>query len=143
MQSLRKANILLGGEREKWEDPNEVITLEPKVIRVNFNRYHLQGRNEEAIDCYNRIILLSPNNVLAYFGKGIAYLDMKQREKAIECFDEAIRMYPNFTNVHYTKGQTLKLMGKTKEAMECFDKAVSLDENCYEALQYKALALTF
>ncbi|MTF40327.1 protein kinase domain-containing protein [Cyanobacterium aponinum] len=54
----------------------------------------------EAIDLYNQVIELNPNNATAYNNRGLAYDELKQYQKAIDSYNRAIELDSNYTNAY-------------------------------------------
>lgn len=69
-------------------------------------------RYERAIQCYNKVIELNPNDTEAYFRRGQAYQGLQQYKKAIKDYDKALELNPNFTYAKNNRDACLKAMGK-------------------------------
>jgi tetratricopeptide (TPR) repeat protein len=50
---------------------------------------------QEAVDDFNEVINLQPHNAHAFFGRGLAYKNMKKYEEAAEDFEKAKECQPN------------------------------------------------
>ncbi len=86
--------------------------------------------NYDAIDLFGKAIDEDPNDIDAWYNKGIAHHIVGEHEKAIGCFEHII-LYKGLTdpNSHfvadawYQKGKVLKSLGRDDEAREAFTKA--------------------
>ena len=54
------------------------------------NLYKLLGNNNKAINFYDKIITLNPENVDAHFNKGLVLANQKNYDNSIECFKKVI-----------------------------------------------------
>lgn len=97
----------------------------------------------DAITAYTEAIRLDPNDVVAWYNKGIALKTLTEYDSAIECFDEAIRLNPNNAGPWTGKGVALYYQGKADDAIKCFNEAIRLDPNDSEAWSNKGAALRF
>ncbi len=85
-----------------------------------------QGKRQEAIDHYKKIIKADPSNGRAYLMVGNNLDILKENEEAIENFKQATLTDPaNPLGYHYL-GKTLTQAGKDEEAIEKYKKALSL-----------------
>ena len=106
-----------------------------------------------AIRLYTEGIQLNPNNVAAYYNRGLAYSNLNQYEQAISDFSKAIALKPDFAEAYYNRGVIYdRLRGfawevevKHKEqAVQDFSKAIELNPNFAEAYRARAgIYLTF
>jgi len=59
-------------------------------------RYWFENEYDEAINSYTEAIKISPDDALAYCGRGDAYYQKGEYDKAIIDYTEMIRVYPDF-----------------------------------------------
>ena len=57
--------------------------------------YDKLGQHQRAIEDYDKVIELDPNNAEAYNNRGSSYHSLGQNERATEDFDKAIELDPN------------------------------------------------
>jgi tetratricopeptide (TPR) repeat protein len=92
------------------------------------------GKHDKAIECFDRAILLNPNDMAAYFSRGNAYLETGYVGEAIKNYNVVIKRDPNYTKnnpvdsgkVYYKRGVAYDKMGKAVEAADNFNKAIEL-----------------
>jgi tetratricopeptide (TPR) repeat protein len=119
-------NTLWKNEITLWED---CIKKSPKKERALYNlgrAYYDFVRYKEALEAYQRIILLKPNYQLAYNGLGLTYKALGFYKEAIEAFQGALLIQPNFTPALNNLGATYTEMGRQVEAIEILKKAIQL-----------------
>ena len=89
-----------------------------------------QGKYDEAIRNYENLILISPENKMAYYNEGYIYLVEKQEYgNAVEAFEQAIAIDPSFVQAVYNLGRTFEAMGRYDEAREQYKLALKLKTN--------------
>ena len=91
-----------------------------------------QGRHEEAIEWFDRSILIAKDIgprkfALPHYGRGNSLLALKKHELALEAFAQAIGYDKNYASPHYGKGQTLMAMKDFTKAADAFRVASELD----------------
>lgn len=52
-----------------------LILIKVVVIHISAILLKKFGRNDEAIDCYNKLILINPNDANAYFQRGFLLME--------------------------------------------------------------------
>jgi len=87
---------------------------------------HDQGKLDEAIAAYDKVIELNPNLAQAWSNKGAALRLQGKYDEAIQALDKAIQINPQLAQAWHNKGTALKTLGKTSEANAAFTKAKEL-----------------
>ena len=90
------------------------------------NSLYEQGRYNEAVQFYDRAILINPQLETAWFNKGNALYMQGNYEEALQVFDKAIEINPQDAITWNCRGLTLIKLGRTVEANESFAKAKEL-----------------
>jgi tetratricopeptide (TPR) repeat protein len=65
--------------------------------------FFVLGREEEAIDCYDKTLELNPRKADAWHPKGISLGSLGRFAEAIHCFDKALELYPNSTRARSSR----------------------------------------
>ena len=66
---------------------------------------HLSRREYDwAIEDYNTVIEMKPDNVEAYIHRGLAYHHKGEYDRAIGDFTKAIELKPNYADAYYDRG---------------------------------------
>ena len=99
------------------------------------------GKYEEAIDCIDNALKLSPNNEVALVNKGMALSRLGRHREALKCYNEAIRVNPSYEVAWNNKGNALTRLNRYDEAIKCYDRAIHLDEEYREAWVNKGYVL--
>ena len=94
---------------------------------------HNQGRLQEAVDIYSKIIEAVPKEqktILAVITKhrGMAYFAMNKLDQALNDFETSIQADPKSFRTYYYKGIVYAIQKKYKEAVDCYSKSLSLNE---------------
>jgi tetratricopeptide (TPR) repeat protein len=112
-----------------------------------------------AVECYDKIIEINPNNALAWVHKGIALFKMaifkmamtgkvinELFEEAIECYNRALEINHIYAEAWINKGNTYGNMNKYgkaiyEKALQYYNRALEIDPIYEKALQYYNRAL--
>ena len=103
-----------------------------------FNRgfaYDEKGDHDKAIEDYNKIIELNPEDADAYLNRGNAYYGKGEFDRAIEDYSKAIELNPEYARAYTNRGvayRKSKQYGKEEE--EDYKKALELNPNEVDAM---------
>ena len=90
-------------------------------------------KNEEAIDCYKKAIVMQPFKPEIFFNMGRVYDELNQYEKAIESYEKAIRLDANYTKALINQGASLREVKRYQEAKKSIEKALRINPKIAEA----------
>jgi tetratricopeptide (TPR) repeat protein len=90
---------------------------------------------QQALDTYERALVLNRADGQAYRGKGNALYGLKRYEEAFESFARAARLDPTSAN-YLNKGNALAHLQRYDEALKAYDEARQRDPN-YAAAYYE------
>lgn len=99
-------------------DPVKTL-LSRGAAYLNLNRY------DNAVDDFNRVVDLDPDNERAYYYRGIAKLKTKQFEQAVEDLNTSLAQNAERGASFLARGLALAEIGKDDEAVADFKKAMS------------------
>jgi tetratricopeptide (TPR) repeat protein len=99
------------------------------------------GRNQEALDAFNKTLERKPDYAIAWHFKGIALMNLGRDQEALVAFDKALAINPDNTATLYSKGATLCIRGRDQEALGVFDKALSINPDYANAWCGKGVVL--
>jgi tetratricopeptide (TPR) repeat protein len=85
---------------------------------------HQVGKNEIAIDLFEKAIRANPNEPDFYNNSGEAFRALKKYDQAIACYKQAIEINPGFAGAYNNFGNVLKEMGKYEDAIERYQQAI-------------------
>lgn len=105
---------------------------------------HDQGRFEEAIRTYNRVIALSANQpraaATANLRIGNAYMAQGKFGNAEIAYERAVTLNPTDAESYNNLGEALGELKQYPRALEAFNKAISLDQNLLKAKYNQAVS---
>ena len=92
--------------------------------------YQNMGKFDIALDIYNEIGNLYPNNKSAFFNAGYIYLvEVLDFENAVRSFQTAIVIDPSYVEAVYNLGRTYEEMGRYDDARIQYTQAMELVSN--------------
>jgi tetratricopeptide (TPR) repeat protein len=100
-----------------------------------------QGKYEEAITYFDKVLALDPNDRDMLYYKGISLEGLGKHEEAITYFDKVLALDQNDTDTLTYKGISLESLGKHEEAITYFDRVLTLDPNNVNTLRWKEYTL--
>ena len=121
----------------------------PLALRLGTALASLGGeRQGEAMDCFRRVIALSPGNAVAHLQLGLAFWRRGDAAPAIALAERAARLDPKLAAAHGALGSMLRSAGRTNEAVASLRAALTLNADdaaacfhlgmCLSALEGKA-----
>jgi len=117
----------------------KALQNKPDDIIARYSLGMLYQKNKQfnkAMDVYNELIKLHPDNAAAYFNIGYIYLtELLEFENAEKAFSKAIEIKPDYTAAVYNLGRTYEVMGKTELAKEKYRDALKLTTNYSLAIE--------
>jgi tetratricopeptide (TPR) repeat protein len=99
------------------------------------------GRDQEALQCFDRALAIDPRYVKAWALKGATLGMLDRHEEALKCLDTALAIDPRDVDAWNYKGATLGMLDRHQEALQCFDQALAIDPTNAIAQQGKPVAL--
>jgi len=105
---------------------------------------HEQGRFDEAVRIYNRVIALSVNQprvaAVANFRIGNVYMTQRKFGNAEVAFERAITLNPADAESHNNLGEALGELKQYPRALEAFNRAINLDQKLIKAKYNQAVS---
>jgi len=106
--------------------------------------YGDSGKYEKAIECFDKVIELEPNNASAWTNKGTLLSLSRKYQEAIKCYDKAIELEPDNAITWFNKGsRALQFLDKYEESIKCFDKVIELEPDNASAWTSKAVMFEY
>jgi len=99
------------------------------------------GKADEAIDHFNRSLLLDPDSAVTHNNLGSLLDEIGRKDEAIVHYKKAMELKPDLPEVHYNFATLLAAEGKTDEAVAEFRQAVRFKPDYIESLSRLGLAL--
>ena len=102
--------------------------------------FHQQGRLQEAITLYQRVLQSDPRNSDALHLLGLLLATVGQPEKAVILLTDAVQIQPSNPAIQTNLGSALSALGRHAEALACYDRAIALQPNLAVAYRGRAVA---
>jgi tetratricopeptide (TPR) repeat protein len=112
---------------------------DPKSLSVIGDKYFEGGRFEKAIEVYEKVLELDPNDVDTYNDLGLAYHYTGKSDIAIEKLKKGTEVMPSYQRVWLSLGFVLVSTGITEDAKPVLKKAVELDPDSTVGLEAKRM----
>ncbi|MCX5848920.1 MAG: tetratricopeptide repeat protein [Deltaproteobacteria bacterium] len=132
---LAVLSILTWRQCGYWKNGIELVNHTLQVTKNNYMAHIVRGQiyfdlgqYQQAIDDFNKVILLKRDFVTSYNNRGCAYAKLGQYQKAFEDFNEAIRLHQDFADAYNNRGCAYANTGQPRLAIEDFDKAIRLNK---------------
>ena len=121
-------------ERESDRSKAKIFVSNIRTPRGNPDSHYLlacyyqeRGRHKEAVEEFNKVIVIDPLHVKAYNGLGVSYSELKDYSKAISAYLTALKLNPELDYVHNNLGYCYLLQGNMDAAVDAFRKAAALN----------------
>jgi protein O-GlcNAc transferase len=88
-----------------------------------------QGRLQDALSQFDRLLLLEPNHVAAITERSTVLLALEQYDAAAAGLEKAIALDPGYAEAHLNRGMLYGRLKRHDDAIGSFDKALRLDPN--------------
>jgi len=75
---------------------------------------------------FTRVIELSPNTSVAFFGRASSYAGERKYREAVKDYGKAISLEPEFWEAYVNRGISLVALGEPGRAVEDYSKAIKL-----------------
>jgi tetratricopeptide (TPR) repeat protein len=125
-----------------WID--RALRANPRDAAAHINRglaLQALGRQEEALDGFQRASALSPDLPEGPFNAGNALLALGRPADALSSFTRAVLIRPGYAEGWYNHGTTLLALRQPEEALRSFDRAIALLPGYAEAHANRGHAL--
>src|SRR6266702_2742565 len=87
---------------------------------------HQQGRLQEAVSLYQRVLQSEPRNSDALHLLGLVMATVGQAQKAVSLLTAAVQIQPSNPAMQTNLGGALSAVGRHAEALPCYDRAIAL-----------------
>ncbi len=138
------------------EAPEIALDSYRKVLKANpYNRdalakiatidqTYFKENIDEAMDCYNRLLEIEPQNPHIYYELGHLYLDKNDKMNAANAFKLSLKSDSKNAFAHNALAYSLVQLGLTDEAIEHYKEAINLNpDNEWTAIVAQALGTVY
>ncbi len=134
---LLVAGVLMLMGYWSWQYQQETIA---SVYYIRGLIYYQKEDYDRAIEDYNKVIELNPNDAIAYKDRGLAYHYKKDYNLAIEDYNKAIELNPKFTEAYIIRGTVYDDLEDYDLAIEDYSKAIELNPKYVTVYNNRGLA---
>jgi len=100
-----------------------------------------QKKSQEAINCFNQVVLIDPNLISGHMGLGQAYLQFNDSEKALRAFKKVTEINPSYSPAYFALGDVYYQTKQEEKAAQSYKKTIELNPKSPDA--YQRLAFIF
>ena len=100
-----------------------------------------QGRPDDAVTTYKKVLKIKPDYAEAHGNMGIAYKTLGKLEAAIVSYRDAIRLKPDYAEAHSNLAAALQTQGKLDEAIASYGRALEIEPDFVEDHNNLGIAL--
>ncbi len=111
------------------EDFSQCLELMPDHEKAALNIGQIlikQGKNMQAIELYNELLIKYPNTAMSYYNRGIAFSNIKDYNTALDDFNQAIELDPNYSMAYNNRGNVYFLLSQKDKACSDWKKSLEL-----------------
>ncbi|MHC4444549.1 MAG: tetratricopeptide repeat protein [Planctomycetota bacterium] len=141
MTTTISRNVIYQSGFNLWSDVAEKSPNNYRAYNSLGVYFFFEGRIEESIAQYHKVLRLVPNHDRAHNNLGNSLLEQKQYDKAIQHYMKAVQSNPKYTHAYLNWGAALARQGKYEEAIDRFDKALELSPDSFKTHYQYGLAL--
>ena len=105
-------------------DPAEIET----VLQQAIAQYENQNF-DNALEILEQVLVLAPNNFLAYNARGTVYSDLKDYDQAVADYTKVVELEPLFPHAYYNRGRVYSILEKFDDALADLQKSIGLSPN--------------
>ncbi len=89
-----------------------------------------------ALEIFEKIIQLDPNNAIVYYNRGKLYRDLNENGNAVEDYHKSIELDPNNAEAYYNCGNANLSLKQYHDAIMDYQKAIKIEPNNATAYYY-------
>ena len=125
-RSAKSSRDLLEGDYEALRD-KFVKEVENHSIFLEARLYSINGKPEEALRKYKRLVSLKPDHYLGWTHLGDTYRELLRYDESLEAYEKASMMAPNDSAILYNVAATYALLKQKDKMLETLSRAIAND----------------
>ncbi len=132
-ESLDALTRLVQEQREKLFKEFETrerqffLEVEAHTLFIEASFHYVNGKHDEALKLYKKLVLLKPNHYVAWNNLGTILRSLGRLGEAIEAYDKGLTLAPDNAGLLYNKAATCAILKKTGEMFSLLERSVRLD----------------
>ncbi|MEA3450494.1 MAG: tetratricopeptide repeat protein, partial [Bacteroidota bacterium] len=111
---------------EKYVELEKIATKSENVLIRIANLYLKIGENNKAIEYFNKILALNPDNHMAFYGLALSYYNLKDYDNSVEFVLDSINLIYYNSEAHWLLGESLHNMGVVDKAVDALNVALAI-----------------
>jgi tetratricopeptide (TPR) repeat protein len=123
IKRIRLDNLSIEELRERLKKNRDNITL----LKYLGMAYSKVGRNREAKEIFEKILLLAPMEWKVLRKLGDTYYNLRQYQKAIKTYQKTLKFQPDDISTHSNLGTAFFIINNTQNAIKHFKKVLKND----------------
>jgi tetratricopeptide (TPR) repeat protein len=130
-----------GSVAARSKKPPRTAATEPPPSRDGGSRSRTRQSLRQTILALQKAVRQNPENAMAHYHLGMAYLHMSRNLEALETFQKAVSLEPELAPIHAGRGVACSRLGKNLQALSAFRRALLLNPD--DALSHLNLGITY
>ena len=91
------------------------------------------NRWNEALNAYDKVLELNPNDASAYYNRGLAYDNLDKNDLAIADYSKAIELNPEYGDAFKNLAKNFSRRGDYRRAILYYDRAIEINRKDADA----------
>ncbi len=125
-RSAKSSRELLEADYEALRE-KFIKEVEHHTIFLEGRLYSINGKPDEALRKYKRLVALKPDHYMAWTNLGDTYRELLRFEEALEAYEQASMMAPSDSTILYNVAATHALLKQKDRMLEILTRAIAND----------------
>ncbi|MCG8686641.1 MAG: tetratricopeptide repeat protein [Desulfobacterales bacterium] len=108
------------------------------VLNILGSALQNQGKYQPAIEIFNKMISLAPEDALHYYNRGVTLKGAGNLKLAVEDFKKTVSLKPDYVEAINYLGITLSGLGELKEAEKYYSRAIGIKSDAADYYNNRA-----
>ncbi|MDP3110612.1 MAG: tetratricopeptide repeat protein [Thermodesulfovibrionales bacterium] len=144
LEEIERLKKEIAGLKQSTKQQKEYATAVKELSATDwFDKgyaFSESGNHKEAINAYNKVIGLEPQDADAYNNRGTAYGYLGNYQQAINDYNKAIQLNPEYVKAYSNRGAVYAYLGNYQQAINDDNKAIQLDPQYAKAYYNRGVA---
>ncbi len=93
------------------------------------------------IEPLKKVLAIDPNDEVAWFGLGKAYMEDQNWDEAIKALEHCLKVKPTYSAAYYALAQSLAKLGRIEDCCRICEQGIEVSTATGEAMVTKNLTL--
>src|SRR3712207_23628 len=93
------------------------------------------------IEPLKKVLAVDPNDDVAWFGLGKAYMEDRDYQEAAAAFEQCVRVKPAYSAAYLALAQSLQQLGRIEQCRQVCDRGIDVSTRNGDAMVTKNLAV--